>query len=138
MENQVPFLFIDDSKADNKYLALFIKIKKLPINPHFESGGNEALQYLFSLKNGKFPKVIFVDINMPLMNGFEFVDRYRRHFSDHHPDTHVFITSSSIQLSDLERANSHPAVAGFIEKPFNLRQFESKVQPLIERDKLIA
>lgn len=138
MNLKVPFLFVDDSNSDNKYLSLFIRIKKLPIEPAFESNGQQGLQYLHSCDVDSFPKVIFVDINMPLMNGFEFADKYQRIFADNHPKTLVFITSSSIQISDLERANSHPIVSGFIEKPFNLKQFESKVLPLLDDDKIVV
>lgn len=138
MNTKVPFLFVDDSNSDNKYLSLFIRIKNLPIDPTFESGGNQALHYLHTCTAETFPKVIFVDINMPLMNGFEFADKYHHIFANNHPETLVFITSSSIQISDLERANSHPIVSGFIEKPFNVKQFETKVQPLLNDDKIAA
>lgn len=138
MNTKVPFLFVDDSNSDNKYLSLFIRIKKLPIEPQFEGGGNQAIKYLYSCNSSNFPKVIFVDINMPLMNGFEFADKYQELFADNHPKTLFFITSSSIQISDLERANSHPIVNGFIEKPFNLKQFEMKVKPLLDEDVVVA
>jgi CheY-like chemotaxis protein len=138
MNTKIPFLFVDDSNSDNKYLSLFIRIKKLPIEPTFESNGQQGIHYLHTCGADNFPKVIFVDINMPLMNGFEFADKYQRIFAANHPETLVFITSSSIQISDLERANSHPIVSGFIEKPFNLKQFETKVQPLLNGDEIAA
>ena len=138
MNAKVPFLFVDDSNSDNKYLSLFIRIKKMPIEPQFEAGGSQALKYLYSCTPKNFPKIIFVDINMPLMNGFEFADKYQELFANNHPETFVFITSSSIQISDLERANSHPIVSGFIEKPFNLKQFEMKVKPLLDKGRIAA
>ena len=131
MDAHVRFLFVDDSNSDNKYLSLFIRIKKMPIDAHFEGGGLQALKYLYSCTESNFPKVIFVDINMPIMNGFEFADKYEEVFYKKHPETIVFITSSSIQISDLERANAHPIVSGFIEKPFNVKQYETKVKPLL-------
>ncbi len=123
------FLFVDDSPTDNKYLSLLIRIKKLPIEPHFEYSPHKAISYLLKCKADEFPDVIMVDINMPLMNGFEFVDKYVELFQDRKKDTILYITSSSIQLSDKEKTAKNPYVKDFIEKPFNLKQFQEKILP---------
>ena len=126
------FLFIDDSPTDNKYLSLLIRIKKLPIEPHFEYTPHKALTYLAECPDENFPEVIMVDINMPLMNGFQFVEKYVSDFKDKHPNTILYITSSSIQSSDRERTAFHPHINDFIEKPFNLRQFQEKILPVLK------
>lgn len=126
------FLFVDDSPTDNKYLSLLIRIKKLPIKPHFEYSPQKALSYLLQCKPEEFPEVIMIDINMPLMNGFEFVDKYIEHFSNRKENTVLYITSSSIQLSDKEKAEKSPYIKGFIDKPFNLKQFEEKILPTLQ------
>lgn len=121
------FLFIDDSPTDNKYLSLLIRIKKLPIDPHFVYNAPKALQYLATCDAAEFPEVILIDINMPLMNGFEFVEAYLSQFSG--KDTLLYITSSSIQAADRDKAAQHPSIKDFIEKPFNLKQFREKILP---------
>lgn len=125
------FLFIDDSPTDNKYLSLLIRIKKLPIEPHFEYSPQKALTYLTECASEEFPEVIMVDINMPLMNGFQFVDKYVNDFKKKHPDTILYITSSSIQSSDREKTTANPHIHDFIEKPFNLGQFQEKILPVL-------
>jgi len=125
------FLFIDDSPTDNKYLSLLIRIKKLPIQPHFEYNAIKAIDYLKSCKQAQFPQAILIDINMPLMNGFEFVEAYLKQFNEKGEDTLLYITSSSIQAADREKAAQHPRIAAFIEKPFNLQQFQEKVLPML-------
>ncbi|MEM6321229.1 MAG: response regulator [Bacteroidota bacterium] len=127
--NRHKFLFVDDSPTDNKYLSLLIRIKKLPIEPHFEYSPHKAISYLLKCDETDFPKVIMVDINMPLMNGFQFVEKYLEHFQNTKENTVLYITSSSTQLSDKERAEKHPHIKGFIEKPFNLAQFQAKILP---------
>lgn len=127
------FLFVDDSPTDNKYLSLLIRIKKLPIQPHFEYSPQKALTYLLQCKPEEFPEVIMIDINMPLMNGFEFVDKYIEHFDKRKEDTILYITSSSIQLSDKEKAEKNPYIKDFIDKPFNLKQFEEKILPVLQQ-----
>ena len=127
------FLFIDDSPTDNKYLSLLIRIKKLPIAPHFEYNAPKALQYLKNCTDSEFPEAILIDINMPLMNGFEFVDAYLEQFGADKKETLLYITSSSIQAADREKAAQHPKVIAFIEKPFNLQQFEEKILPKLQK-----
>jgi len=121
------FLFVDDSPTDNKYLSLLIRIKKLPIDAHFEYSPHKAINYLLQCKADEFPEVIMVDINMPLMNGFEFVDKYLELFQDRKKDTIIYITSSSIQLADKEKTAKNPMIKDFIDKPFNLKQFQEKI-----------
>lgn len=123
------FLFVDDSPTDNKYLSLLIRIKKLPIEPHFEYSPQKAISYLLKCKAEEFPEVIMIDINMPLMNGFEFVEKYVELFQERKKNTILYITSSSIQLSDKEKTAKNPHVKDFIEKPFNLKQFQEKILP---------
>lgn len=126
------FLFVDDSPTDNKYLSLLIRIKKLPIQPHFEYSPHKAINYLLQCKADEFPEVIMVDINMPLMNGFEFVNKYLELFEDRKKETIIYITSSSIQLADKERTAKNPKIKAFIDKPFNLKQFQEKILPELE------
>lgn len=125
------FLFIDDSPTDNKYLSLLIRIKKLPIEPHFEYSPQNALSYLAACPADEFPEVIMVDINMPIMNGFQFVEKYVAKFKESHPKTILYITSSSIQTSDEDKANNNPHINAFIKKPFNLGQFQEKILPAL-------
>jgi len=134
-QNKYKFLFIDDSPRDNKYLSLLIRIKKLPIQPHFEYNARKAIDYLKSCDKTQFPKVIFIDINMPLINGFEFVETYikLKQFEEIGKDTLLYITSSSIQAIDREKATKHPRIAAFISKPFDLQQFQEKVLSRLEK-----
>ncbi len=70
------------------------------------------------------PFVLLVDLNMPLMNGFEFVEELRR--DDRFAATPIFICTTSNHPSDIERIKSH-GVQGYVVKPISNGQLQSIV-----------
>lgn len=127
MSNKYRVMFLDDSSTDQKLIELLVRIKKLPIELTLMSNPLEALDYLESVQNDRFPQCIVIDINMPFMNGFEFADHYHQSWAEKHPATLLYIASSSIQLSDRDRADKHPAIRGYIDKPFSLEKLEKEI-----------
>ncbi len=63
------------------------------------------------------PALIFLDINMPVMDGWEFLDAFTTKFQVFHDQIKVIILSSSVNPADLEMADNHPLVIGFMPKP---------------------
>lgn len=70
----------------------------------------------------KLPKegslLIFLDINMPVLNGWEFLDKYTILFPER--EDKIVILSSSIDFQDRQKAVEYPIVSGFLEKPLSL------------------
>ena len=125
-------LFIDDTEGDNNFIRLLIEIHKLPVNPHFEISGHNALKYLSSLPPDKFPEILIVDINMPLMDGFEFISEFKKQFYPKHKKVIIFMMSSSHRLSEIERAKSTPSIVDYIQKPMTKEIFEQKFLEITE------
>lgn len=77
-----------------------------------------ALQHLKTLVQQceELPEVILLDINMPLMNGWEFLRAYAS-LELNTPCTEVYIVSSSIDRRDVEKAGQHPMIKGYLQKP---------------------
>ena len=85
-------------------------------NTTFENG----LKALDKIKealatNGELPDLMLVDLNMPVMDGWEFIDQFEK--LELPKPIPIFIFTSSINPIDTEKANHHRAIKGYIQKP---------------------
>lgn len=119
-------LFIDDNRANNYLIKAHIELDNIPIIPHFELNAIHAIDNLVKLKESDFPDIIFVDINMPLKDGFEFVEDFVTRFPS--VETQIYIMSSSIRPSDKEKVNQYDIIKAYVEKPITAEV----LKPLIE------
>jgi CheY-like chemotaxis protein len=110
-------LLIDDDKNDNFYHEREI-LKAIPgINVIAKTSGMEALEYLKSDHNK--PELIFLDINMPIWDGWAFLLEYSRLDPDLQKGTMIMVLTSSKNPTDELRAKAWGFVAGFIIKPLS-------------------
>jgi CheY-like chemotaxis protein len=89
--------------------------------------GEEALVYLDRLmnENSPIPDLIFLDLNMPIMGGWEFLDafsdeKYRSYFAK----SKVIVLSSTIDPRDIEKSKSYEMVLDFMSKPISKELLE--------------
>ena len=83
------------------------------------NNGQEAVDGLKEIINegGFLPEVIFLDLNMPIMNGWEFLEEYKNCHYDISKKTTIYIISSSVDPRDLERVKHYNEVDMYILKP---------------------
>ena len=82
--------------------------------------GEEALEYFNSIlkkEENKLPQLIFLDLNMPVMDGWEFLDSFSTDKYSEVNSTNVIILSSTIDPEDLEKSKKYPMVIDFLSKP---------------------
>jgi CheY-like chemotaxis protein len=104
-------LVVDDDENDQFICDYTIRKFDPSIRVLKAHDGAEALDML----QGETPDAIILDINMPVMNGFEFLDRYAREFEVHAPI--VALLTSSRLGKDRERAMQYSFVKSYFEKP---------------------
>lgn len=117
LNQELKILFIDDDEIQIIIMSAFIKQLEGNVPYHTEMNGKTALEYLKGIKPEHFPEMIVVDINMPVMDGFEFIYEYEKQFMEHHKDTQLFMLSSSIRDEDQQKALNFRSVKGFYSKP---------------------
>ena len=125
-------LIIDDDEINN-----FICIKNMKDSNFAEHAtyclrGQEGLDELNDAAKNRpedLPDVIFLDINMPLMNAWEFLDKYQEIQKSFNKPIKLFILSSSVYRKDIERSSNYDMVTDYIIKPLSkesLRRIQEK------------
>ena len=115
-------IFIDDDKDLNFLQERMCISSKFIQHYYISSSGPQTLDYL--KRTDSPPDIIFVDINMPIMNGFEFIEEFEKRFFKQFPQTALFVLSSSVRENDKIKALGYPSVRGFISKPLLSNQLE--------------
>ena len=89
--------------------------------------GQDALDGLTAIiANGeKFPSVIFLDLDMPIMNGWEFLEEFENIPNNNAEKVVIYIVSSSVDPRDLERIKNYKIVNNYILKPFSKEDLNS-------------
>ena len=107
---------VEDGREDRFFLRRMLGKVFPDCEVHEFPYAEEALTFLKSPDRARLD-VIFVDINMPRMDGFEFADCYQELYPELKGQTQLYVVSSSINPDDRVRVEEHPAIVGFFEKP---------------------
>ena len=115
-------LIVDDSKSDRYIIDRFLrKSEQFDVISEVEDG-QEAIDFFVNgdeAQEGFPPDAVILDINMPRMNGFEFLEKYRELKQERNLKTKlVVLLTSSAHEEDKKKANEFDEVGMFITKPF--------------------
>ena len=134
---KINYMLIDDREID-----LFINqkiIEKFSTESNFKTftKAKLALEYLDSLYNQAslesmfFPDIILLDINMPEMNGFQFLNKFSELNSEKLNTIKIYMLSSTTNLKEIIDAEQHSACSGFIDKPLSVRRIQQITQEFV-------
>ncbi len=111
-------LLVDDDPDDNLFHQIVINGMDIVDNIDIARNGIEALEYL--KKEGRIPpELIFLDLNMPWMNGWEFLGQYKSLSTAQKSKVLIVILTTSANPDDVRRAKEIQEVTGFETKPLS-------------------
>ena len=127
VDKPVSILLVDDDEINN-FISIKL-IRKALLNTEIMAclNGRFAIDELEDIMHddpSKLPDYILLDINMPIMNGWEFLDEYKRLNIDPAGKSKIFIISSSVFSNDINKARSYPLVKDFVSKPLNVEKIK--------------
>ena len=93
--------------------------------------GKEALDYLVTNKETDVD-LILLDINMPVMNGWQFLSNIERVWREIEKSIPIFILSSSVNTYDKEKSAEYKSVKGFINKPLNDNDLKEMIDYVLQ------
>ena len=127
---------IDDESFDQLLYKRIIERSGLVQNFITFQMAEDALSYLRSEECEEID-VIFLDINMPGMNGFEFLERVASEFGTAFPAIIVVMLTTSLDPEDESRARSFEMVKGFLNKPLTVDELQMIVG-LVHHEKTVS
>ncbi len=117
-------MLIDDNEIDNLINQKMIEASDICENIFVHSGAKGAIEFLKNIeKLAKgpldlyLPEVIFLDIDMPLMDGFQFLDEFEKLSDVIKTNSKVIMLTSSLNPQDMNKAKKNKYVLKYLNKP---------------------
>jgi CheY-like chemotaxis protein len=124
-------LVIDDDEPTNFFNQMIVEQSGCTENIKVAQSGHEALQYLSTSvelacadRAYPCPDLIFLDINMPAMDGWEFLEKYRSLKKERKNQVIVVMLTTSLFQEDMLKAQAIPEISGFENKPLTPEKLE--------------
>ncbi|WP_158973643.1 response regulator [Cellulophaga sp. L1A9] len=132
------FCIVDDDDIYQFTIKKTINSLDLAKNIIAFSDGEEALDYMIkNLHNDEeLPDIILLDINMPIMDGYQFMEEYVKIKPKLGKKITIYMVSSSVDPIDIERAKRISEISDYIIKPIKKGKLKSIVDKLIMEDSM--
>lgn len=122
-------LLIDDDPHDNFFHQKVIEEADVSLDVQVAKNGLEAIKFLQSCTDQGFgrPDLIFLDINMPKMNGWEFIEAYEQLEKEQQAKIVIVMLTTSLNPEEEERAEASQTVKDFRSKPLTVEMLHEIV-----------
>lgn len=126
MKTETTVAIIDDDSIYRFTATRIIQLSHLAGSIHQFVSGNEALEYISTHKNSQelLPDIVLLDLNMPVTDGWMFLDSFREIKSILCKDIMIYLVTSSIDVRDIRHSKMYPEIKGFISKPLEFEKIK--------------
>ncbi len=113
---------IDDDPINNLICEKLIQRQGFAEQVNSFTSASEGLQWLCDLNPDQYPGLILLDINLPAMDGWEFLSQLEVRLPVQ--EICIYLLSSSVSQKDRQKAADHPLLSGFLIKPLSAAQLD--------------
>lgn len=120
-------MIIDDDPVNNILARHTIRHFDSSIVIDDYSDPERALNYLEEQSKNrvqKLPDIIFLDLNMPFVDGWTFLESYKNLLPFFNKDIEIYLLTSSHSHKDMQKAKTFPVISNYISKPLNVNVLE--------------
>ncbi|WP_343697013.1 response regulator [Flavobacterium sp.] len=128
MESKTNILLIEDNLIDQLVTKKLLK-KVLDIDEVFvANNGLEGLQWIIKNKKNYSSLIVLLDIQMPIMNGLEFLDIFQTLNEEIKEEIQIYVVSSTLDQDEIQQIRRNEYVKDFLNKPFPIDKLREYVQ----------
>ncbi|SIQ10515.1 response regulator [Maribacter ulvicola] len=137
MNDVLKTCIVDDDSIYRYTMVKTLESTQLPMEIMTFSDGEEAIDFMLDNldEDSVFPDVIFLDIDMPVMDGFQFMEEYIKIKPRVGKKITIYMVSSSLDPVDITRANNISAISDYIVKPIGLGKLKEIMTELLKERK---
>lgn len=121
------FLVIEDNLIDQLVIKQLLKKVLFIDEVYTTNNGKEGIEWLMTNRKIYPSIIIILDVQMPVMNGFEFLKAYANLDSELKKDNQIYVLSSTLDPDEIRKIGESMYVTKFLGKPFPIEEFRNKV-----------
>ena len=123
MKNIRSYIIVDDDLLNNMICCMTIKSALGEVETKTFTVPEEGLAFIQNdFANNLQPTILFLDINMPTLTGWEFIELYVKFSEEVKNEISIYMLSSSVDHNDQQKADTMLSVKGFMTKPLQLEE----------------